>query len=122
MTLKRMFENLFVMVFVHNYVGTHGTEACLLSDRGHTTSLQTPNDFSMDVNICRSAFARFVFCDIDAHIPPGTPPMYVEAVKRKRSVTVQYTENDIEELRKYNLNTAYQCTKAVYCAQQTVRT
>ena len=109
------------MVLVYNYVGQYASEPCLLSDRGHTISGETSSTLGFDFNICRSAFARFGFSDIDAHVPLGFPAKYVEAFKRRREVTLHYAENDIAAHAKYNANTACQCTRYVYSSSRNVR-
>jgi hypothetical protein len=119
--VKELFESQFVMVLVYNYVGQYASEPCLLSDRGHTISVETSSTLGFDFNICRSAFARFGFSDIDAHVPLGFPAKYVEAFKRRREVTLHYAENDIAAHAKYNANTACQCTRYVYSSSRNVR-
>ncbi len=119
--VKELFENQFVMVLVYNYVGQYASAPCLLSDRGHTVRIETAGTLGLDFNVCNSAFARFVFADIDAHAPPGFPTKYLEAFKRRREVTIHYAENDIAALAQYNANTAYQCARYVYSSSRNVR-
>jgi hypothetical protein len=119
--VRQLFEAQGAMVLVYNYVGQHASDPCLLSDRGHTVSVETPGTLGLDFNICRSAFARFGFFDIDTHVPAGVPTQYVEALKSQRRVAVHYVENDIAALAHYNANTAHQCAQYVYSSGRNVR-
>jgi hypothetical protein len=118
LAVKNLFESHYVEVFVHDYFTSPEADPCLLSDRSFTYDDRS-SVLRLDFNLCSHAFVTFVFCSVEAHLPPGVPPEFAAhaASALRGQVVVHSVQGDVEALKAYNTRVVHQCAERVFSAR-----
>lgn len=127
--LVSMFEDPsnLVHVYINTYNGECEDRYVALSDRGFTILTDRDEHTTYEFNLSSSSFITYIFTDVRKSAPSilGDNQELIERIiaengNQKKDVQVQFIQNNLEILDRYNRNVVYQSHSKVFCKRSEI--
>jgi len=102
----------FRLILIYTYT----EHACLLSDRGFSMPACGDDVMGFDFNLCSSGFVRYLFKDVDSDNDTGLSKLSARQVGLGVTTEAHHLVDELEVLKRYNMNVVYQCHRKVFCS------